>query len=132
MKQKHENILFYASTLLSGMAAIEEVCLMINEAKDLSDVVKYCVEEGVKKRTFMDERYYSSNYKSYVHLQKEDRVPIKTETSERIRKLLEEGPRCKKAEDGSIWRIKQYNDIGTGRNVGFNSYGFIVEKLKIE
>jgi len=93
----------------------------IKNAKKLGDILDYCIQNGINERTFIHKTCgMSCDY------------PIDTEISEGIRKAVERGPRYKRARDGSVWKIEQYNYEGTGRDSGYASYGFTVEKIIIE
>lgn len=94
----------------------------IDKAKNLGDVLDYCIENGIEKRTFIHKTCGMTCD-----------FPIREDLSEGIRKAVEKGPRYKRARDGSVWRIEQYNyEIGSGRDQGYASYGFTVEKITIE
>lgn len=93
----------------------------IEAAKNLGDVLDYCIENGIKKRTFIHKTCcMSCDY------------PIREDLSQGIRKAVENGPRYKRARDGSVWKIEQYNYEGSGRESGYAEYGFTVEEITIE
>lgn len=95
--------------------------MRIEDIKNISDVLDYCVEENVTQRDFIHETYAVNA-----------RYRIKKELGERIRKLVEDRPLYKTASNGSVWKVELYDDVGSGRDVGYESHGFSIEKIKIE
>ena len=95
--------------------------MQIENAKNLGDVLDYCIQNGIKKRNFIHKTCAMTCD-----------FPIREDLSEGIRKAVENGPRYKKARNGSVWKIEQYNFEGSGRDSGYASYGFSVEEITIE